>query len=131
MKRYIKSSTSEDVFMLMNYSADTGPDTMGMEGDSFYCYGKFFAPSLESAKRDLERLKRTYPALKDRTGLYVDSYNPHFDSDPMTEDDIDMNPSAWGGVDYNVFSDLETLVKYFGLTKPYYSDDEVDLPFTI
>ena len=149
MKRYIKSDSGFgkdfDVFMLMGYSADTGPDTTGMDGDDFWCYGKFFAKDLATAKRELEQIKNKYPWLKSENmstryyhqDIYVDKYNEYFDKpDPEDEDDIDMNPSAMGGVDYNAFPDLETLIEYEGMNnerkwRTGYSDDDPyeGLPF--
>lgn len=139
MKRYIKSSNTDDVFMLMGYWADVGPDTTGMDGDDFDCYGKFFAPDLATAKRELEIIKKKYPWIdgSDNSNIvhqvYVDNYNEYFDSEPQSESDIDMNPSAWGGVKYNVFSSLEALIEYLGWDRPRssnYSEDD-ELPFTI
>lgn len=139
MKKYIKSSSEKDfdIFMLMEYFADTGPDTTGMDGDEFYCLGKFYAPSLESAKRELASkypwLKKQYFGYTCRS-IYVDNYNEYFDQYPEDEGDIDMNPSAMGGVKYNIFSDLETLIKYLGLDKEPYAgdyDEDDELPFTI
>ena len=136
MKRYVKSNSEPyDVFMLMEYSADTGPDTTGMDGDEFYCLGKFFAPSLEEAKRELESkypwLRKQYFGYTFRS-IYVDKYNEYFDQYPEDENDIDMNPSAMGGVRYNIFSDLDTLIKYLGLDKKSeYKDDDDGLPFEI
>jgi len=140
---YISSATetdTSDVFMLMDYSADIGPDTNGMDGDEFYCLGKFYADSLQVAKQELEAIKEKYPWLKDMgskytaRNIYVDKYNSYFDYQPEDEDDIDMNPSAWGGAEYNVFPDLEALIEYLDFDKnPYgnynYEDDE--LPFNI
>ena len=143
MKRYIKSnSTQDDVFMFMDYYADIGPDTNGMDGDDFSCLGKFFAKDLATAKREFETLKQKYPWLKKDYrstkysvhSYYVDNYNEYFDRFPDSEDDIDMNPSAWGGAEYNVFPDLETLIKYLGLDKEPYTgdyDEDDELPFTI
>lgn len=137
MKRYIRSSeTSNDIYMLMQYSADIGPDTNGMDGDEFYCLGKFYAPSLESAKKELAD---KYPQLANKgsdkytvRNIYVDNYNEYFDDFPEDEDDIDMNPSAWGGEAYNVFPDLTTLIEYLGLDKSYADDnDDIGLPFDI
>lgn len=142
MKRYIKSDSGFgkdfDVFMLMGYSADVGPDTTGMDGDDFWCYGKFFAKDLATAKKELEQIKNKYPWLKSENmssrywhrDIYVDKYNEYFDKPlPESEDDIDMNPSAMGGVDYNAFPDLETLIEYEGMNderkwRTGYSDDD-------
>ena len=137
MKTYIKcSSDSNEVFMLMEYTADIGPDTNGMDGDEFYCLGKFYADSLQSAKQELEAIKEKYPWLKDMgskytaINIYVDKYNSYFDYQPEDEDDIDMNPSAMGGAQYNVFSDLDTLIEYLGFDKNLEGhDDDVGLPF--
>lgn len=135
------TNISTDVFMLMEYSADIGPDTNGMDGDEFYCLGKFYADSLEAAKKELEAIKEKYPWLNEMgskytaRSIYVDKYNSYFDYQPEDEDDIDMNPSAWGGAEYNVFPDLEALIEYLDFDKnPYgnynnYPDDE--LPFGI
>lgn len=135
------TNISTDVFMLMEYSADIGPDTNGMDGDDFYCLGKFYADSLEAAKKELEAIKEKYPWLNEMgskytaRNIYVDEYNSYFDYQPEDEDDIDMNPSAWGGAEYNVFPDLEALIEYLDFDKnPYgnynnYPDDE--LPFGI
>ena len=141
MNSYITcDSDSNEVFMLMEYTADIGPDTNGMDGDDFRCLGKFYAPSLAEAKSQLEVIKAKYPWLDNLSSkytavsIYVDEYNSYFDYQPEDEDDIDMNPSAMGGVKYNVFSDLETLIEYLDFDKsPYgnynYEDDE--LPFSI
>lgn len=147
--RYILSdediSATSDVFMLMEYSADIGPDTSGPEGDEFYCLGKFYAPSLSEAKSEMEALKNKYPWLKKDAmssrytvrDIYVDNYNEYFDHFPEDEDDIDMNPSAYGGVEYNVFADLETLIEYLSLNEQgrYWNEDDdeedVELPFNL
>lgn len=131
------TNISTDVFMLMEYSADIGPDTNGMDGDDFYCLGKFYAGSLEVAKKELEAIKEKYPWLNEMgskytaRNIYVDEYNSYFDYQPEDEDDIDMNPSAMGGVRYNVFSDLETLIEYLGFDKNSGDYDDVELPFEI
>lgn len=111
MKFYIKSSSDNtnmdkdfDVFMLMDYHADTGPDTMGMEGDTFDCLGKFFSKNLETAKQELKAIQEKHPGLKNM-GWYVTAYNPHFDTNSN-------DPNDYYSVDNNVFGDLETLVKY-------------------
>lgn len=121
MKRYIKSDSGFgkdfDVFMLMGYSADTGPDTTGMDGDDFWCYGKFFAKDLATAKRELEQIKNKYPWLKSENmssryyhrDIYVDNYNAYFDSPTREIEDEYGNPMD---VDNNVFADLETLIEY-------------------
>lgn len=129
MKRYVRASFSEpdDVYMLMRYYPDSGEN--GMSGDMYICQGKFFASSLPYAKHELEVLKKTCPRLQGN--FYVTEYNDYFDPQPESEDDIDMNPSAWGGEEYNVFANLETLVHYLGLDGPAYSDDAEELPFTI
>lgn len=133
---YANTENSDNIYMLMQYSADIGPDTNGMDGDEFYCLGKFYAPSLEAAKKELVD---NYPWLANKgsnkytvRNIYVDNYNEYFDDFPEDEDDIDMNPSAWGGEEYNVFPDLTTLVEYLGLDKSYADDnDDTDLPFDI
>lgn len=145
--RYILSdediSTTNNVFMLMEYSADIGPDTSGPDGDEFYCLGKFYAPSLAEAKSEMKALKDRYPWLKKQTtkytvrDIYVDNYNEYFDHFPEDEDDIDMNPSAYGGVEYNIFADLETLIEYLGLNEQgrywdeYDDEEDVELPFNL
>ena len=140
MKRYIKSNSEpDDIFMLMEYTTDIGPDTSGPSGDNFYCLGKFYASSLLEAKKELEAIKNKYPWLKEMgskytaRSIYVDNYNSYFDSQPEDEDDIDMNPSAWGGADYNIFMNLETLIEYLGYDKNMNADDDDDegLPFEV
>ena len=137
MKRYIKSDSGFgkdfDVFMLMDYSADIGPDTMGPAGDGFDCYGKFFSKDFATAKKELEALKAKYPWLSDESrsskyyvnSLYVDKYNPYYDS-ADSDDPMD--------VDNNVFVNLEALAKYLGMDNEYnwktgYPDD--GLPFEL
>lgn len=121
-----------DIFMLMGYQADFGPDTMGMEGDDFWCYGKFFARDLASAKAELAAIKSKYPWIEeDVTQVYVSEYNEYFDSDTREEQDEYGNPYD---VDNNVFQDLETLVEYLGWNEqPYYygkdEDNSDGLPF--
>lgn len=137
MKKYIRSSeTPSNIYMLMQYTADIGPDTNGMDGDDIYCLGKFYAPSLEAAKKELTT---NWPWLANNgsdkysvRNIYVDNYNEYFDSFPEDEDDINMNPSAWGGEEYNVFPDLAALIEYLGLDKSYADDnDDTELPFDI
>lgn len=138
---YIASATETetkdfDVFMLMDYRADTGPDTMGMEGDSFDCLGKFFATDLQSAKDELASILAAHPELKDCCPcLYVTEYNEYFDSATREEQDEYGNPYD---VENNVFADLDTLIeKCFdwdyinswaqGTTK----DDELPFPISM
>ena len=97
-----------DIFMLMEYWADTGPDTMGMEGDRFYCLGKFFAKDLATARREFESAQSKHPNF-DFSGLYVDNYNEYFDDGAENEfgmpevydsieslvDDIDNGEYYW------------------------------------
>ena len=139
MKKYIKSSSGKDfdIFMLMGYWADFGPDTMGMDGDEFNCYGKFFAKDLTTAKNELKSIIAKYPWINDpeydRTQVYVSEYNEYFDSATREEQDEYGNPYD---LDNNVFQNLETLIDYLGWNeKPYYygRDDDEDngLPFTI
>lgn len=111
---YIASATESDedfdVFMLIDYSADTGPDTMGMEGDTFDCLGKFFATDLETAKKELDSILEQHPELKEVCpGLYVSEYIESFDSPAREEQDEYENPYD---VDNNVFGDLQALVDY-------------------
>lgn len=149
MKRYIKFDSGFgkdfDVFMLMGYSADTGPDTTGMDGDDFWCYGKFFAKDLATAKRELEQIKNKYPWLKSENmssryyhrDIYVDNYNEYFDLPTREIEDDYGNPMD---VDNNVFADLETLIEYEGMNNENwwetgYSDfddaSESTLPFEL
>ncbi len=138
MKTYIKcGSDSDEVFMLMEYTADIGPDTTGMDGDDFYCVGKFYAPSLEEARSQFVAIKAEYPWIGKQSSkytvrdYYVDKYNAYFDYQPEDEDDIDMNPSAMGGARYNVFSDLDLLISYLGWDKGpvEFGNDDEKLPF--
>ena len=133
-----------DVFMLMGYYADTSPDTTGMDGDDFWCYGKFFAKDLATAKRELEQIKNKYPWLKSENmssrhyhrDIYVDNYNEYFDSPTREIEDDYGNPMD---VDNNVFENLEALIEYEGMNnenwwRTGYSDfdDEPDgLPFEL
>lgn len=117
-----------DVFMLMDYHADTSPDTMGMEGDTFDCLGKFFSKNLETAKQELKAVQEKHPGLKNMySGLYVTAYNPYFDTNSGDPDD-------YYSVDNNVFSDLEALVEY-GVDPDYldnydkYANEVDELPF--
>ena len=150
MKRYIKSNSGFgkdfDVFMLMGYSADTSPDTTGMDGDDFWCYGKFFAKDLATAKRELEQIKNKYPWLKSENmssrcchnDIYVDNYNEYFDSPTREVYDDYGNPAD---VDNNVFVNLEALIEYEGMNDErtwhwrinYIDDDasEETLPFDL
>ena len=132
MKRYIKSDSGFgkdfNVFMLMGYWADTGPDTAGMGGDEFNCYGKFFAKDLATAKNELKSLEAKYPWINDSqyngTQVYVDNYSEYFDSATREEQDEYSNPYD---VDNNVFQNLETLIEYLGWDKaPYSGDFDVD-----
>ena len=110
---YVASATEADkdfdVFMLMDYSADTGPDTTGMEGDTFDCLGKFFATDLESAKAELKNILEQHPELHECfPNLYVSNYNEYFDSSTREEQDEYGNPYD---VDNNVFGSLSALVE--------------------
>ena len=110
---YIASATEADkdfdVFMLMDYSADTGPDTTGMEGDTFDCLGKFFATDLETAKAELKNILEQHPELHECCpNLYVSNYNEYFDSSTREEQDEYGNPYD---VDNNVFGSLSALVE--------------------
>lgn len=139
-EKYIKSDSGFgedfDVFMLMDYSADTGPDTIGMEGDSFDCIGKFFATDLQSAKAELSSILSAHPELNEVCpGLYVDVYNPYFDSPTREEQDEYGNPYS---VDNNVFDSLTTLVeKRFdwdylnNYAKGMEEDDELPFPISM
>lgn len=99
-----------DVFMLMDYHSDTSPDTIGMEGDTFDCLGKFFATDLETAKKELADILEQHPELKEVCpGLYVSEYVESFDSPTREEQDEYGNPYD---VDNNVFGDLQALVDY-------------------
>lgn len=120
-----------DIFMLMCYMPDLGPDTMGMEGDQFDCYGKFFAKDLPSAKRELETIKTKYPWIDNFGGqIYVADYSEYYDSATREEQDEYGNPYD---VDNNVFYNLEALVEYLGWDEqPYYygkEDESEGLPF--
>lgn len=111
---YVASATEADrdfdVFMLMDYSADTGPDTTGMEGDTFDCLGKFFATDLETAKKELADILEQHPELKEACpGLYVSNYIEYFDSPTREEQDEYGNPYD---VDNNVFANLQALVDH-------------------
>lgn len=117
-----------DVFMLMEYTADTGPDTTGMEGDTFNCLGKFFSKDLATAKEELKRVQAKHPGLEHMCyDLYVTEYNSYFDN---SSDD----PADYYDADNNVFPDLETLVEY-GFDQDYldnydkYAEDSQELPF--
>lgn len=120
-----------DIFMLMGYTADTGPDTTGPDGDEFWCYGKFFAKDLASAKTELETIKTQCPWIEEYSQVYISEYNEYFDSDTREEQDDYGNPYD---VDNNVFENLQALVDYLGWEEaPYYwgRDDSNDLPFSI
>ena len=135
---YVASATETDkdfdIFMLIDYSADTGPDTMGMEGDTFDCLGKFFATDLETAKKELADILEQHPELKEACpGLYVSTYIESLDSPTREEQDEYGNPYD---VDNNVFGSLQALVDYCfdwdylnGLAQGTAEDDE--LPFSM
>ena len=74
-------------FMLMEYSSG-GPET-GIEGDDFYCWGKFFAVDEADAKRQLERAKRKYGRDWDFQDVYVSEYNDYFDDGDEVCSDLD------------------------------------------
>lgn len=129
---YVASATEVDkdfdVFMLMDYRADTGPDTMGMEGDTFNFLGKFFSKDLATARGELRLVQAKHPGLEYLcSGLYVTEYNPYFDG---SSDD----PADYYDADNNVFADLETLVEY-SFDKDYldnydkYVEDSQEPPF--
>lgn len=68
--------TDDDVYMLMEYSPDSGEN--GPSGDYFYCYGKFFADSLEDANAELKSCMTAYPKVAN-DDMYVTEYNDYFD----------------------------------------------------
>lgn len=73
-------------FMLMEYSSG-GPET-GIEGDDFYCWGKFFAKDEADAKRQLERAKRKFKDWN-FADVYVSEYNDAFDDGYEVYDSLD------------------------------------------
>ena len=71
---------------------DSNPEA-GIEGDSFYCYGEFFATGKDDALKQLEEAKSAYPKfanLADQFSLFVQPYNEHF----STGREIYQNVSA-------------------------------------
>lgn len=84
------ADNGEQVFQLMEY--DSNPEA-GIEGDSFYCYGEFFATDKDDALKQLEEAKSAYPKfanLADQFSLFVQPYNEHF----STGGEIYQNVSA-------------------------------------
>lgn len=111
---------SYDIYMLMEYSADTGPDTMGMEGDEFYCLGKFFAKDLATAKREFESAKSKHSNF-DFSGLYIDNYNEYFDDG--AENDFGMP---------EVYDSIESLIDTLDNEEYYWRQKmSTDLPFDL
>lgn len=108
------SNSNYDVFMLMDY--DSGD--AGMESDSFYCYGKFFARNLQDAKQQLADCAKNYPNIN-TSDMYVSEYNEYFDNfDPSDPFDVVSN---------EVFSDLDTLFNYI-FDVDYDEDNDPDFP---
>lgn len=111
-----------DVFMLMDYQADTGPDTMGMAGDRFSCLGKFYASSLEEAGNELKQIKDKVKS--ENPDFYYAAYSGlHIIAYDETLDDFEEDPYYGMPVVYPNLSDLLDAVIY-----PDYSDDN-ELPF--
>lgn len=65
----------DEIFMLMEY--DPGSPEAGIEDDSFYCVGKFYAKSLQDAKDRLASLE--YDLQFASGDFYVDEYNEYFE----------------------------------------------------
>lgn len=107
-----------DIFMLMDYY----PGDAGMESDDFYCYGKFYARSLEDAQQQLKDCIRKYPDV-DADGMYVTEYNEYFDDfDPDDPDDYWAN---------EVFQDLDVMFSKFNQNAQDYAAEygDEELPF--
>lgn len=81
-----------DVYMLMEYVPGSPED--GIEADSFFPYGKFFAESEEEADKELEDIKKNDKRGKYIANAYIIPYNSYFDNGE------------------EVFSSLKTLVNY-------------------
>ena len=100
-----QEDATDDIFMLMEYSS--GDRESGMEGDDFYCYGKFFATDEADANRQLEEAKSKYAGTNwNLDDVYVTSYNDYFDDGEEVYQNLDVLLGR--SVDYedNVYDEI-------------------------
>lgn len=108
-----------DVFMLMEYFPGDGET--GIDGDEFYCIGKFYADDLASAKAEFESIKSAHPNF-DFHNLYVDNYNEYFDDNEENEYGMPV-----------VYDSIETLIDSMDNEENYWRqlNEEEELPFNL